>query len=79
MKLPKLLRRSKTSFRDWDYGIVTSVEDFFRYYFVDRMVNIGKSVALLTKRGFYHEAGIAARTAVEGQSCTLRLTKEILH
>lgn len=42
-------------------------EDFFRYYFVDRMVNIGKSVALLTERGFYHEAGIAARTAVEGQ------------
>lgn len=41
-------------------------EDFFRYYFADRMVNIGKSVASLTELGFFHEAGVAARTAVEG-------------
>jgi hypothetical protein len=42
-------------------------ENFFRYSFLDRLVNIGKSVAILTEGGFYHEAGVAARTAVEGE------------
>jgi hypothetical protein len=42
-------------------------ENFFRYSFLDRLVNIGKSVATLTEKGLYHEAGVAARTAVEGE------------
>ncbi len=42
-------------------------EEFFCYRFGDRAINIGKSVALLTANGLYHEAGVAARTAVEGQ------------
>ena len=42
-------------------------EQFFCYCFLDRAINIGESVALLTANGLYHEAGIAARTALEGQ------------
>ena len=42
-------------------------EQFFCYYFLDRVINIGEGVALLTANGLYHEAGIAARTALEGQ------------
>jgi hypothetical protein len=42
-------------------------DDFFLYWFMDRAVDIGRSVALLVERGFYHEAGVAARTAVEAQ------------
>lgn len=40
-------------------------DDFFLYWFMDRAVDIGRSVALLVEHGFYHEAGVAARTAVE--------------
>ena len=47
----------------WDSGD----DDFFLYWFMDRAVNIGGSVALLVEHGFYHEAGVAARTAVEAQ------------
>jgi len=42
-------------------------EQFFCYCFLDRAINIGESVALLTANGLYHEAGIAARTVLEGQ------------
>ncbi len=49
-------------------GLVNSRdEDFFLYWFMDRAVNIGKSVALLVEHGLDHEAGVAARTAVEAQ------------
>ena len=42
-------------------------DDFFIYWFTDRAINIGKSVALLVKNGLDPEAGVAARTAIEGQ------------
>jgi hypothetical protein len=42
-------------------------DDFLLYWFMDRAVGIGRSVALLVEHGFYREAGVAARTAVEGQ------------
>ena len=49
-------------------GLVNSRdEDFFLYWLMDRAVNIGKSVALLVEHGLDHEAGVAARTAVEAQ------------
>jgi hypothetical protein len=42
-------------------------DDLFLYWFLNRGVNIGRSVALLVEHGFYHEAAVAARTAVEAQ------------
>ena len=39
----------------------------FLFYFLDRAINIGRVVASLVERRCYHDAGVAARTAVEGQ------------
>ncbi len=48
---------------------LTSSDDkaFFLYYFIDRTLHIAQSVVLLVENGQYHEAGVAARTALEGQ------------
>lgn len=48
---------------------LTDIDDkaFFLYYFLNRTLRIGQSVALLVENGQYHEAGVAARTALEGQ------------
>jgi hypothetical protein len=48
-------------------GLANSEDkDLFLYYFLDRAINIGRVVASLVENGFYHDAGVAARTAVEG-------------
>jgi hypothetical protein len=48
---------------------LTSSDDkaFFLYYFMERTLQIAQSVALLVENEQYHEAGVAARTALEGQ------------
>jgi hypothetical protein len=42
-------------------------DDFFLYWFMERTLKIGRSVALLVEQGFYQEAAVAARTAAEAQ------------
>lgn len=48
---------------------LTSSDDkaFFLYYFMDRTLHIAQSVVLLVENGQFHEAAVAARTALEGR------------
>jgi len=56
-KLENKLRKARKKITD---------DDMFVCMFLRRTVTYGKSIGLLTRKGFYHEATIIARTVLEG-------------